>query len=74
MTKSQRLATILEAAKINTRRVLVLGSFAHIDTFEKYEGQISDLMSKAGFKLHSRSNGRHMDSFDGFRLVYQLAA
>ena len=74
MTNSQRMEAILTGAKINTRRVKVLGSFVHIDTYEKYENAVTDLMSMAGFALLMASNGRHMDGVDGFRLVYKLAA
>lgn len=74
MTSSQKMETILNAAKINTRRVKVLGSYVHIDTFRKYETAITDLMSLAGFGLLMANDGRHMDGVDGFRLVYKLAA
>lgn len=74
MTNSQKMEAILKTAKINTRRVKVLGSYVHIDTFHKYENAITDMMSLAGFGLLMANDGRHMDGVDGFRLVYKLAA
>lgn len=74
MTKSQQLESILNRSGINTRRVKVLGEYAHVDTFRKYERPLSDIMHTAGFKTLSVSDGRHMDSFDGFRMVFQVAA
>jgi hypothetical protein len=72
MTNSERFAALFERGGIHTRRVKALGQFVHVDTFHKYEDHLNDLMSAAGFKLVSRSDGRHMDSVDGFRLVYRV--
>ena len=72
MTKSQRLANILQAAKINATKVSVLGAYAHIDTFKKYEGALRDMMGLAGFRLHSIRDGAHMDGSEGFRMVFIL--
>jgi hypothetical protein len=69
-----RLESLLDRGGIRTRRVKVLGPYAHIDTFQKYEANLLDLMSLAGWAIHSVSNGRHMDSFDGFRMVFCLPA
>lgn len=71
MTKSQQMEKTLNNAGINTRRVSVLGSYVHIDTFEKYESKLVDLMTSAGFAVLKISNGVHMDSFDGFRAVFK---
>ena len=71
-SKSAALHFILDKAGINTRKVTVLGSFAHIDTFEKYENKLLDLMSNGGFVIRSVSNGVHLDGVDGFRMVFQL--
>jgi len=68
--KNAKWTKVLAAAKINTRRVTVIGSMVHIDTYEKYESKLLDLMSLAGLRLIRKSNGRHMDSFDGFRMVF----
>lgn len=72
MTTTERLSTLLQKAKINARRVTVLGTFVHIDTFPKYRGALLDLMSRAGFALVMERDGAHMDSFDGYRLVFRL--
>lgn len=70
MTNSEKMETILQGVGISTRRVKVLGSYVHVDTFEKYEADLDAFMSEGGFAKLAASNGRHMDSFDGFRVVY----
>lgn len=72
MNNSERLESALTRSGIHTRRVKVLGSFAHIDTFQKYEPALLDLMSLAGWGLLSARAGRHLDGFDGFRMVFRL--
>lgn len=71
-TKSQQMQTIINKSGINTRRVQVLGSLVHVDTFAKYEGRLLDLMSTAGFAIRMVSNGVHLDGVDGFRMVFQV--
>lgn len=73
MTKSEQLETILNKAGINTRRVKVLGPFAHVDTFEKYEAALTDIMNTAGFVKLWAKNGVHLDKVDGFRVVFRVA-
>ena len=70
MTKNERLAKILKDANINATNARVIGSFAHIDTFKKYENALSDLMANAGFKFHSKRDGVHLDNYVGFRMVF----
>lgn len=72
-TKSQQFEATLNKAGINTRRVLALGAFVHVDTFCKYEAKLTDLMSLAGFKVRSAVDGVHMDGVHGFRMVFQIA-
>jgi len=72
MSRSQQMEKTLNAAGINTRRVSVLGSYIHVDTYEKYEAKLLDLMTRTGYALLSRSNGVHMDSVDGFRMVFKV--
>ena len=74
MNRSQQLQAVMTKARINTRRVSVLGDFAHIDTFHKYESRITDMMTAAGFRLVSSRDGAHLDGVDGFRLVYRVEA
>lgn len=73
MTKSTDLEAILGNAGISTRRVKVLGSYAHVDTFEKYEESLTEIMGLAGFKKLWAKGGIHLDKFAGYRVVFQLA-
>lgn len=70
--RNQKFEAVFTAGKINTRRVKCLGSFVHIDTFEKYEDKINQVMGALGAKLLMAESGRHMDGVDGFRLVYKF--
>jgi hypothetical protein len=72
MTKSQQMEAIINKSGVNTRRVLVLGRFIHVDTFNKYETKLTDLMTLSGFKALSASDGVHMDGVNGFRMVFSL--
>ena len=71
--KSERLAKVLASANINARCVNVFGSYAHVDTYAKYEGALRDLMGNAGFTLVKISDGIHMDDMPGFRMVFRVA-
>jgi hypothetical protein len=72
MTKNERFTELFKKAGINTRRVQVIGSFVHVDTFEKYENKLTDAMTNAGFRPIMTKNGVHLDGFDGFRMVFQV--
>lgn len=73
MTKSEKLAEIIAKAGINARAVKVLGSFAHIDSFAKYNDRLIDLMTSAGFKVLKVSDGHHMDGTHGYRASFVVA-
>jgi hypothetical protein len=73
MTKSEQLQAILNKSGINTRRVKVLGIFAHVDTYKTHERALADIMSTAGFKTSMASDGVHLDGVNGFRMVFQVA-
>lgn len=68
--KSQQMETLLKAAGVNTRRVQVIGRFVHIDTYEKHADTIIGLLTTAGFRARMAENGKHMDGFHGFRMVF----
>jgi hypothetical protein len=70
--RNAKFEAVFTAGEINTRRIKCLGSFVHIDTFEKYEDKINQVMGALGAKLLMAENGRHMDGVDGFRLVYKF--
>lgn len=70
--RNAKFETIFAAANINTRRVKALGSFVHIDTFEKYADKLSEMMGLAGFSLLMAENGTHMDGVHGFRMVFKV--
>ncbi|QIG67406.1 hypothetical protein EVB39_077 [Rhizobium phage RHph_TM3_3_9] len=71
MTKSDRLIELFNRAGILTRRVQVIGGYVHVDTYEKYENKLTDAMTTAGFVIVRIMSGRHLDGFDGFRMVFQ---
>jgi outer membrane biogenesis lipoprotein LolB len=70
--QSERLASILGRGGINFSSAKVYGSFAHIDTFKKYEARLVDVMGQAGFRLHSTRDGVHLDDYRGFRMIFVL--
>jgi hypothetical protein len=69
-TKSEALTKSLTAAGVNVRGAMVFGSFAHIDSFQKYHDRIVDLMTSAGFKLLRVSDGAHIDGTSGYRASF----
>lgn len=71
--KSAKLSTTIVKAGINIRRVSVIGSIAHIDSFQKYHDAILHLMTAAGFKVLRISNGAHMDGTSGYRASFIAA-
>lgn len=73
MTKSKKLAEIIAKAGINARAVKVLGSFAHIDSFDLYHDKLMHLMTSAGFKPVKVSRGFHMDGTHGYRASFMVA-
>jgi hypothetical protein len=73
-SKSQALAEIIKKAGINATNVKLLGSIAHIDSFDKYHDKLVDLMTTAGFKVLHVSNGFHMDGSKGYRASFMVAA
>lgn len=73
-SKSDRLKSALDKAGINTTRVSVLGSFAHISSYEKYHDAIVHLMTAAGWRVKRISNGYHMDGTQGYRASFELPA
>lgn len=72
-SKADRFRVLLDTAGINHRRVLALGPFVTIDTFAKYEAALIDLFTNAGFKLHTISDGVHLDEINGYRIVFAIA-
>lgn len=70
MSKSQQIETLLRAAGVNTRRVQVIGRFVHIDTFEKHADLVTEVLTAAGFRARMAENGKHMDGFHGFWMVF----
>ena len=70
MTKSERITDILTRSGVNVRNVNVIGSFVHIDTFEKYEAKLIDLMTTCGFRFRRSSNGIHLSGLEGFRMIF----
>lgn len=73
MSKSEQMLQIITAAKINAKRVTVLGSWVHIDTFHNQRAALLHLMSSAGFALKSERDGVHLDDYRGFRMVFKVA-
>lgn len=69
---TEKMKSILNRLGVNYRRVTVLGTFVHIDTFEKYGDRVKHALTTAGAKLCSEKNGVHMDGLDGYRLVFQF--
>ncbi|QIG67881.1 hypothetical protein EVC29_081 [Rhizobium phage RHph_Y52] len=72
MNLTDRITALFVRAGINTRRVSVIGSFVHVDTYKKYENKLMDAMTTAGFVIVQKSNGVHLDGVDGFRMVFKV--
>lgn len=72
MNFSKTIDDLLKSANINARRVKVLGGYVHIDTFEKYADTLKQLFGNSGAELVMERNGTHMDSFDGYRIVFKF--
>lgn len=71
--KSAKLAETLGKAGINVRSAMVIGSIAHIDSFQKYHDAIAHLMTSAGFRALRVSTGAHMDGTEGYRASFIAA-
>lgn len=69
---TEKMKSVLDRLGVNYRRVDVLGTFVHIDTFEKYGDVVKHALTSAGAKLSSEKNGVHMDGLDGYRLVFKF--
>lgn len=70
--RNEAFKTIFEKLGINVQRVMCAGAFVHVDTFEKYENKLIDAMAMAGFAPIDRSNGRHLDDYVGYRIIFKL--
>ena len=71
MEKGKKLADLLAKVGINTTSVLVIGQFAHIDSFKKYRDQIVNVMTTSGFVFHMERDEFHMDGSNGYRIVFK---
>lgn len=69
---ASKFEEIFKKLGINFSRVMVAGSYVHIDTFEKYENKLIHTMGFAGFAYIDKSNGVHLDRYNGFRLVFKM--
>lgn len=65
---AHRLAAVL-LQFANIRRVTVLGTYVIVDSFEKYDKIIQQVLLKAGLKDLKTSNGKHMDESEGYRIT-----
>jgi len=79
MTKREqadKTRTLLERAGINVTRLVILGSYVHIDTFKKYDQAVREIFAQLGAKVHHLTGdaiGRHLDGSRAYRLVAKFA-
>ena len=78
MTKnhSTQIKSLFESAGINVSNVCVLGRYVHIDTYQKYEQKILQLLTSMGAietkTLTPGKDGAHLDGKKCFRIVCKL--
>ncbi len=71
--RSARMAELLKQAGVNVRRVNCLGAFVHVDSYKKYDLQLRGIFCQMGAARLYATEGRHMDGFDGYRIVARFA-
>lgn len=69
--RSARMTRLLANADINVTSLAVVGSWVYVDTFQKYEGNLRNVMNSAGFKCVKVSDGIHLDGNNWFRMVFK---
>ncbi len=69
----QQIELLLNLAGINVTKVLVLGSFVHVDSFQKYNDTLQHVFTAAGFVIVKASDCLHLDGYNGYRMSAKLA-
>jgi len=73
---ADKLRKLLERAGINITRLVILGSYVHIDTFKKYDQILRETFTQLGADvrhLPGDARGVHLDGSTAHRLVARFA-
>lgn len=68
---AQWLEEIFASANIKVTKVMILGAYVHIHTFEKYHDSIVDAMSLVKFPLSQANGGMHLDGTTNYRMIFK---
>jgi hypothetical protein len=69
---AERLGKTLTSAGINVKAITSLGTYVHIDSYQKYEQQIVQYLVGSGFKLIKADDIYHLDGYAGYRASFKL--
>jgi hypothetical protein len=70
---AQQLKAVLEKVGVNVISVTVLGRFAHVDTFQKYESKVFEVFNAMKASkisvMQAGADGLHLDGTRSHRIV-----